>query len=69
MDDSLNTALKLMATADVRELPVVSEEDPRKAIRNDIARAYHDELERMKRSDIGSAYFASNTVSIAIVGI
>jgi len=50
MDDSLNTALKLMADMDVRELPVVSEEDRGKIIsmisRRDITRAYHREMER-----------------------
>ena len=32
MDDTLNTALRLMAELDVRELPVVSKDDPRKVI-------------------------------------
>ena len=52
MDDSLNTALKLMADIDVRELPVVSEEDRGKIVsmisRRDITRAYHQEMERRK---------------------
>ena len=59
MDDSLNTALKLMAAADLRELPVVSKEDPKKVIsfvsRKDITRTYHEEIERMQRPDISSA--------------
>jgi CIC family chloride channel protein len=52
MDDTLNTALSLMAILDVRELPVVSKDDPRKVIslvsRKDITRAYHEEVERAK---------------------
>jgi chloride channel protein, CIC family len=52
MEDSLNTALKLMAEADLRELPVVSREDPRKVIslisRKDITRTYHEEMERAR---------------------
>jgi chloride channel protein, CIC family len=54
MDDSLNTALKLMATADLRELPVVDKNNPEKieAIisRKDIIRAYHEEIERIGKS-------------------
>jgi CIC family chloride channel protein len=53
MDDTLNTALSLMASLDVRELPVVSKDDPRKVIsfvsRKDITRAYHEEVERVRR--------------------
>lgn len=53
MDDSLNNALKLMALMNVRELPVVSKEDPGRVIsivsRKDITRAYHEEIERKKR--------------------
>jgi len=59
MDDSLNTALKLMAAADLRELPVVSKEDPTRVVsivsRKEIIRTYHDEIERMKRPDISTA--------------
>ena len=48
MDDNLNTALKAMADVNVRELPVVAKEDPRKIIsivsRKDITRAYHQEI-------------------------
>jgi len=53
MEDSLNTALKLMADADVRELPVVSQEDRRKVVsiisRKDITRTYGNEMGRLKR--------------------
>ncbi len=53
MGDTLNTALKSMAIVNVREIPVVSEDDRRKIIslvsRKDIVRAYHREMER-KRS-------------------
>jgi chloride channel protein, CIC family len=54
MDDSLNTALKLMADGDVRELPVVSQEDRRKVVsiisRKDITRTYGEEMIRLKGS-------------------
>lgn len=53
-DDSLNTALRLMADVDVRELPVVSKEDPRKVVsiisRKDITRTYHEAILRLKKS-------------------
>jgi CIC family chloride channel protein len=59
MEDSLNTALKLMAVVNVRELPVVSKENPGRIIsmvsRKDITRAYHKEMERMKRPNINNA--------------
>ena len=52
MDDSLNTALKLMADVNVRELPVVDKDDAGKIIsmvsRKDITRVYHREMERKK---------------------
>jgi CIC family chloride channel protein len=52
-EDNLNTALKKMTEAEIRELPVVSKEDPRKVIsmlsRKDIIRTYHDEIERHKK--------------------
>ena len=52
MDDTVNTALGVMADLDVRELPVVSKDDPGKVIslvsRKDITRAYHEEMERVK---------------------
>jgi len=54
MDDTLNKALRLMATLDLRELPVVSNDDPRRVIslvsRKDITGAYHEEMERVKKS-------------------
>ena len=54
MEDSLNTALKIMADANVRELPVVSREDGRRVVslvsRKDITQAYHEEIERVKGS-------------------
>ncbi|OPY65714.1 MAG: H(+)/Cl(-) exchange transporter ClcA [Syntrophorhabdus sp. PtaU1.Bin050] len=50
MNDSLNTALKLMAVVDVRELPVVDKEDVGKIVsivsRKDITRAYHETMMR-----------------------
>ncbi len=53
MDDSLNSALKLMANADLRELPVVGKEEPRKVIaivsRKDITGTYHEEIERIRK--------------------
>jgi CIC family chloride channel protein len=49
-EDTLNTALKKMAMAEIRELPVVSREDPRKLLsmlsRKDVIKTYHDEIER-----------------------
>ena len=57
MDNTLNTALKLMAIVNVRELPVVSKENPRSIIsmvsRKDITRAYHQEMEQNKPRKIG----------------
>jgi CIC family chloride channel protein len=51
-EDTLHTALKKMAEAEIRELPVVTREDPRRVIsmvsRKDVIRAYHDEIERLK---------------------
>jgi len=53
MADSLNTALKIMAHLNVRELPVVTAEERKEVIaivsRKDITRAYHEEMERLKR--------------------
>jgi CIC family chloride channel protein len=50
--DSLKAALQKMTEAEIRELPVVSEEDPWRVIsmlsRKDIIRTYHDEIERVK---------------------
>lgn len=59
MDDSLNTVIARMASADVRELPVVSKENPRQIVslvsRKDVTRVYHDEMERLKKSEITNA--------------
>jgi CIC family chloride channel protein len=53
MDDSLNTALQLMASLDVRELPVVTSEHPDRITglvsRKDAIIAYHSEMERLKK--------------------
>jgi len=53
LEDGLNTALKKMTAAEIRELPVVSCEDSRKVIsmlsRKDIIRTYHDQIERIKK--------------------
>jgi CIC family chloride channel protein len=50
--ESLKTALQKMTEAEIRELLVVSKEDPWKVIsmlsRKDIIRTYHDEIERLK---------------------
>jgi CIC family chloride channel protein len=52
-EDSLHTALKKMAAAEIRELPVVSKDDSGKVIsmvsRKDLIRAYHDEIEKADR--------------------
>ncbi len=49
-EDSLNTALQLMADVNLRELPVVEKTDPGRIVsmvsRKDITRAYHNEMER-----------------------
>jgi chloride channel protein, CIC family len=59
MNDSLNTALKLMADLNVRELPVVDDKDRKKVIsivsRKDITKAYHQEIERLKDSSLTEA--------------
>jgi CIC family chloride channel protein len=51
-EDSLKTALQKMTEAEIRELPVVSKENPWKVIsmlsRKDVIRTYHDEMERLK---------------------
>lgn len=51
-EDNLNTALNKMMMAEIRELPVVSSEDPRKVLsmlsRRDVIKSYHDEIERHK---------------------
>jgi CIC family chloride channel protein len=52
-EDTLDTALKKMTSAEIRELPVVSKEDSRALLsmlsRKDIIRTYHDEIERIKQ--------------------
>jgi CIC family chloride channel protein len=52
-EDNLNTVLKKMTEAEIRELPVVSKEDSRRVIsmlsRRDIIRTYNDEIERIKK--------------------
>ncbi len=62
MDDTLNTALKLMAEINVRELPVVSGKDSLNIAamisRKDITRAYHIEIERKKSvAGLSDQYF------------
>lgn len=53
LEDDLNTALKKMTAAEIRDLPVVSREDSQKVIsmlsRKDIIRTYHDQIERIKK--------------------
>jgi CIC family chloride channel protein len=53
MRDSLNTALKLMAELDVRELPVVGEEPSGTVVamvsRKEITQRYHGEIERLRK--------------------
>ena len=57
-EDTLNTALKKMAMAEIREFPVVSGEDPRKLLamlsRKDVIKAYHDEIERHQLERTGN---------------
>jgi CIC family chloride channel protein len=52
-EDSLHLALKKMTEAEIRELPVVSRDDPRRLIsmisRKDVLRTYHDEIEKINR--------------------
>lgn len=58
-EDSLHTALKKMTEAEIRELPVVSQENPRKIVslvsRKDIIRVYHEQVERLDRQRTGSS--------------
>lgn len=53
MRDTLNTALKLMAELDVRELPVVSEEQPGTVVamvsRKEITQRYHGEIDHLRK--------------------
>jgi CIC family chloride channel protein len=59
-EDSLHTALKKMTAAEVRELPVVSTEDPRRVIsmvsRKDLIRVYHDENEKATRNRVADSF-------------
>ncbi len=52
-EDNLNTALKKMTEAEIRELPVVSKDDSQKVLsmlsRKDVIRTYHDEIEKHKQ--------------------
>jgi CIC family chloride channel protein len=52
LGDSLKTALRKMTEAEIRELPVVSNEDSQRVVsmlsRKDIIRTYHDQIERLK---------------------
>lgn len=51
--DNLNTALKKMTQAEIRELPVVSKEDSKRVIsthsRMHVIRTYHEEVERREK--------------------
>jgi CIC family chloride channel protein len=51
-EDNLNTALKKMTQAEIRELPVVTQEDRHRVVsmlsRKDIIRTYHDEIEKIQ---------------------
>jgi CIC family chloride channel protein len=51
-EDSLASALKTMAETEIRELPVVHQENPHQVIsmvsRKDIIKIYHDQTEKMK---------------------
>ncbi|MEW6377506.1 MAG: CBS domain-containing protein, partial [Thermodesulfobacteriota bacterium] len=53
LEDNLNTALKKMTEAEIRELPVVSKEDSKRVIsmlsRKDVIRIYNDEIEKIKK--------------------
>ena len=59
MNDSLNTALQLMTSLDLRELPVVSEENHDRVAfmvsRKDIVVAYHAEMERLRKGGRASS--------------
>ena len=51
-EDNLNTALKKMTQAEIRELPLVAQEDQHQVIsmlsRKDIIRTYHDEIQKIQ---------------------
>jgi CIC family chloride channel protein len=55
-EDSLNAALKKMTKAEIRELPVVGEEDSGQLIsmisRKDILRTYNNSIEELKRDQV-----------------
>jgi chloride channel protein, CIC family len=55
-EDTLNEALKKMTLAEIRELPVVSRDDPRHLIgmlsRKDILRTYHNGIEAVKHGSV-----------------
>jgi chloride channel protein, CIC family len=57
-DDSLHVALKKMTEAEIRELPVVSGENPRRVVsmvsRKDVIRTYHCEMEKINRKRANS---------------
>jgi chloride channel protein, CIC family len=57
-EDSLQAALKKMTAAEIRELPVVSKEDPKRVIsmlsRKDLIRTYHDEIERASNERVAN---------------
>ncbi|MGQ9509802.1 MAG: chloride channel protein [Thermodesulfobacteriota bacterium] len=52
-DDDLHTALKKMIEAEIRELPVVSKDDPKRVIsmlsRKDILRIYYEKIEKVNK--------------------
>jgi len=59
-EDSLQATLKKMTAAEIRELPVVSKEDPRKVIsmvsRKDLIRTYHNEIEKANRKRVAHSW-------------
>ncbi|HSB03778.1 MAG TPA: chloride channel protein [Thermodesulfobacteriota bacterium] len=60
-EDNLNTALKKMTMAEIRELPVVSREYPQKVLsmlsRKDLIKTYHDEIERHKEERASNSIY------------
>jgi CIC family chloride channel protein len=60
LEDNLHTVLKKMTSAEIRELPVVSKEDPRRVIsmvsRKDLIRVYHDESEKAARNRVADSF-------------
>jgi CIC family chloride channel protein len=57
-EDSLHAALQKMTSAEIRELPVVSQEDPGRVIsmvsRKDLIRTYHDVIEKARRERLAN---------------